>query len=102
MSPDNQEFLNYVLEACFIVLIVIIVAKMVDLFFVAFKYRKLANETDWENQFQVQRLVNELVYDEKVEKGLKKGFLQALAEDCRRFGYDNLAEKAEQEAEKIK
>lgn len=95
MSP---EFLKAMLEGFFVVIVVLITVKIVDLGYAAWVYRKKATETDWENQFQVQRFVNELIYDSKIEKGLKKGLLQAVAEDCRIYGHISLAEKAERAA----
>ena len=98
MSP---EFFKAILEGFFTIILVIVVVKMVDLGYAAWVYRKKAMETDWENQFQVQRFVNELIYDNKIEKGLKKGFLQAVAQDCRTHGHDHLAEKAEKAANEL-
>lgn len=95
MSPE------VIIEGLFIVFIVIMTVSAVDITYVAWKYRKKALETDWENQFQVQRFVNELIYDEKIAKGIKKGFLVAVAEDCRVHGYDELAEKAERKATEL-
>lgn len=98
MSP---EFVKTLLEGIFVIAVVVVTVKMVDLGYAAWVYRRKATRTDWENQFQVQRFVNELIHDNKIEKGLKKGFLQAVAEDCRTHGHDSLAEKAEKAAKDI-
>lgn len=100
MSPQDP-FLNSLIEGLILLLLIFLLVRGMDILHVVWKYRKKAVNTDWENQFQVQRLVNEMIHDEKIERALKKGFLQALAEDCTTHGYHNLAEKANRAAEEI-
>lgn len=97
----SSELLQGIIEGLCIVIMVVLLVYTMDIGYVAFKYRKKASKIDWDNQFQVQRFVNELIYDDKISRGIKKGFLVAIAEDCRNSGHEGIAEKAEKKASEL-
>jgi len=92
---------NFFITLAIVLVFTLMISTMVDMLYFSWKYRKKALETDFTNQFQVQRLLNELLYDEKVDKSIKKKFLQSIGEDCRDQGFNDLADKAERAAAEI-
>lgn len=89
------------LDAVIVVSMVFLAVRVVDYLYITIKYRKMAVDCDWNNQFQVQRLVTSVIHDTKLNATLKKQFLSALAEDCTRHGYDTLAIKALEEINRL-
>lgn len=85
-----QNALTFLFEAITFLAVIYLTVYFLDLLYISRKYHSKAKSLDWENQFQVHRLITEVIHDNKLNPSLRKSFLESLIEDCKDHNHYSL------------